>query len=63
MPFKRLKKPVAIAAQAHDIDGTIAQYQWLQTARPEVAYSGDNSDTLAFTSPILSAPAQVGGGQ
>lgn len=44
-------KPVTVAATAVDSDGSIASYQWLQTAGSPVALTGATSSSLSFIAP------------
>lgn len=43
--------PIKLAATAKDSDGSIASYQWLQTAGPSLALTGAASPSLSFTAP------------
>lgn len=44
--------PVKLEATAKDSDGSIASYQWLQTAGPSVILAGASSPSLLFTAPF-----------
>ena len=48
---------VILSATASDPDGTVVRYAWEQTGGTMVALSGDNSATVMFTSPAVTAEA------
>ncbi|MEE1673905.1 DUF1566 domain-containing protein [Agarivorans aestuarii] len=45
--------PVTLTASASDTDGSIASYQWTQTAGTTVTLSGATTTSASFTSPTL----------
>lgn len=46
---------VTLAGSGTDTDGTIASYQWTQTAGPAVTLATPNAATTAFTAPLVTA--------
>ncbi|MCP3673532.1 MAG: tandem-95 repeat protein, partial [Gammaproteobacteria bacterium] len=44
--------PVTLTAQASDIDGTVTDYQWVQTSGTEVILTDEDTLTASFISPI-----------
>ncbi|WP_250885749.1 PKD domain-containing protein [Shewanella jiangmenensis] len=54
------KSAVTLTASAADTDGSISSYLWTQTSGSPVTLSGENTASLSFTAPSVTADTDLG---